>query len=48
MMIKKQVGLICGLTVIVTVVSFLIINNVNANKAEQLAEQLSDNLALEG
>lgn len=47
-MIKKQIMLICGLTAIVALVSFLIINRVNANKAEQLAEQLADNLTLEG
>ena len=47
-MIKKQIMLICGLTAIVALVSFLIINQVNANKAEQLAEQLADNLTLEG
>jgi hypothetical protein len=33
-MIKKQIMLICGLTAIVALVSFLIINRVNANKAE--------------
>lgn len=45
---KKQVGLIFGITAFVALVSFLIINRVNANRAERLAEQLADNLALEG
>ncbi len=45
---KKRIGLICGFTAIVALVSFLIINSVNANKAEQLAEQLANNLALDG
>ncbi len=45
---KKYVGLICGLTAIVALGSFLIINRVNADKAEQLAEQLANSLVAEG